>query len=339
MARGDVSSASSPDLDKQGSAAAHLLGVVLLALCLVVTGWGLVTAIYLDRLPSRSHGPATAPAPSALATLPPAAPSDRTETASAPPAAPAASATLSGPAEPSPALTTLEPQSGDGAVSSPPPVAAAPALPAPRLAAPAAPAPSLAAASPPAVRAEPRYWVEYAVYVKASPARRLQQLLAKTGLSARLVKTRTPDGRSLVRVRSAPLASAEARAAAERAAALGIVALLHRSAPAIRPETRRYWVQFGAFPHRPAAKRLKTHLGQGGIATTVSATRGSSGKSLFLVRSLPLPDRASAVALGERAERMTRTGFLVGEHRPPSSSRRHARAPPARAAAGATSTG
>jgi cell division protein FtsN len=184
-----------------------------------------------------------------------------------------------------------------------------------------APPPEPEAATPPA-----RYWVEYGVYIGARSAKRLQQALAERGLDTVIVPTHRPDGRPLLRVRSSqPLDYGAAKAAsAEVRRALKLSALIHRGSPLAPPSavarnlerpsvSRSYWVQFGAFPHRPQAVRLQEQLARGGVETAVWAMRGTSGRTLYRVRSLTLPDRDSAMAVATRAREAGNTDFLVGQ--------------------------
>ncbi|HKW55215.1 MAG TPA: SPOR domain-containing protein [Stellaceae bacterium] len=172
------------------------------------------------------------------------------------------------------------------------------------------------------------YWVEYGVYTNARGAKRLQQALADQGLKTVITLTHTPDGRPLVRVRSAPeLDYGTAKAASENARqALKLSTLIHRGTPAreqgvaqaalaqaSKPSaTEGYWVQFGAFPHRPQAERLQGQLARGGIETAVSTMRGTSGRTLYWVRSLNLPDRSSALAVAGRGQEAGSADYLVG---------------------------
>lgn len=334
MARRDVSSPSRI-FSRKRPAWARLLGPVLLGLCLIVTGWGLTTALYLERAPLAGTMTSSAEsAPPAPAAVPPAAPSPAVAAPSLAEIEPAAGSTAG-----SPDTTSPSTQKSDTAVSrtasqetsqessdtpAAPPIAAS-AQPRP------APAGRTAAAD--------SYWIEYGVFAHMKAAKRLQRALADHGLTTRIVRTHTPQGRALLRVRSAPLTKDAAHLAMQKAASgFGIAALLHRGSPALA--AARYWVQFGAFQHRPYAQRLKSHLDQSGIATVVVSTRESSGKSLYLIRSRPLPDRASAIALGERGERVSHAAYLIGRTHHGSALARssphpaHPVARPARAGAG-----
>src|SRR6185437_14889454 len=176
---------------------------------------------------------------------------------------------------------------------------------------------------------ETPYWVEYAVYTNARAAKRLQQALADQGLQTVIVSTHTPNGRPLLRVRSAPdLDYSTAKAASENVRqALKLSALIHRGTPtqeqddapaavaqaATPSASHGYWVQFGAFPHRPQAEHLREQLARGGVETAVSTMRGTSGRTLYWVRSLNLPDRDSALAVAGRGQAAGSTDFLVGQ--------------------------
>ncbi|HEX6842759.1 MAG TPA: SPOR domain-containing protein [Stellaceae bacterium] len=194
---------------------------------------------------------------------------------------------------------------------------------------PAAPVGAPEAATSPAATVTTPYWVEYGVYANARAAKRLQQALSDQGLQTVIAATHTPDGRPLLRVRSASaLDYAAAKAASENVSqALKLSALIHRGAPGHEPESapasvaqastalpsQGYWVQFGAFPHRPQAERLQQQLARGGIETAVSTMRGTSGRTLYWVRSLNLPDRDSALAVAGRGKEAGSTDFLVGQ--------------------------
>lgn len=185
------------------------------------------------------------------------------------------------------------------------------------------------AVTSPATIATTPYWVEYAVYTNARAAKRLQQTLSDQGLKTVIVATHTPDGRPLLRVRSgSELDYGAAKAASDNVRqALKLSALIHRGTPtreqdgapaAVARESapsvsQGYWVQFGAFPHRPQAERLQQELARGGVATAVSTMRGTSGRTLYRVRSLNLPDRDSALAVAGRGREAGSTDFLVGQ--------------------------
>ncbi|HEX7970404.1 MAG TPA: SPOR domain-containing protein [Stellaceae bacterium] len=296
---------------------------------------GLATAIYLERLRDAS----SSPAPASLSAMAPAgapivAVSDAHEAAmigpapdgshhdpmaaAAAPPTPTAVAEL--PAEPRAGSTTPHEETVPTQTAM---LEAPPALPTPSIAAPV-----------PSVAVTHRYWVEYGVFVGTRYAKRLQQALAAQGLDATLAPTRAPDGRPLVRVRSAPLPDyAQARAAAQSArSALKISTLVHRVAapapiavaatPQLAPAPDRgYWVQFGAFPHRHQAARLQSELARGGLETVVSSTRGTSGRTLFYVRSVGFADHQSAVAAAHRGQDAAKVDFLVGRSTARSASR------------------
>jgi hypothetical protein len=228
----------------------------------------------------------------------------------------------------------------EAAISSPPTMAAPPSPQVARLeVAPEPPARAVTlspaatvdahdAATSPATIATTPYWVEYAVYTNARAAKRLQERLTDQGLKTVIVPTHTPGGQPLLRVRSAPdLDYSAAKAASENVRqALKLSALIHRGTPipeqdsapaavarASTPSASQgYWVQFGAFPHRPQAERLREQLARGGVATAVSTMRGTSGRILYWVRSLNLPDRNSALAVAGRGREAGSTDFLVG---------------------------
>ena len=226
------------------------------------------------------------------------------------------------PLEPPPAergaLPAIEPQAGGTRAESPPP--AQTALLEPPSGSPAPSAAPLALAPPPGQAAEPRpvtqYWVEYGVFAGQRYARRLQQALAEQGLDTRIVRTHTPQGRPLLRVRSEATADlAAARAAAATAeGALTISTLVHRAAPSAAAATKHYRVQFGTFPTRQQAAQLKRDLSKGGVAATVSLVRGKGDKPLYFVRSLRLPDRLSATLLAARGREIAQVDGLIEEH-------------------------
>lgn len=195
---------------------------------------------------------------------------------------------------------------------------------------PAAPVDTHEAATSPAAEAVATpYWVEYGVYANARAARRLQQALSDQGLQTVIAATHTPGGRPLLRVRSASaLDYAAAKAASENVSqALKLSALIHRGAPGREQESapaaaaqasatnagQGYWVQFGAFQHRPQAERLQQQLARGGVETAVATMHGTSGRTLYWVRSLNLPDRDSALAVAGRGKEAGSTDFLVGQ--------------------------
>lgn len=317
----------------------------MLALSLLVTVAGLGTAIYHER--ARGLVAAT---PRSLPSLALAAPADS-------PPAPASAIERAPSVVPAAAAAAMpaavEPSPSDVAPAEPP--AAGSSTPVP----PSAAGPLAALKPPPAAPAAPllsdggHYWVEYGVFVGEGYARRLQQALAAHGLASLIVETHAPGGRALRRVRSVALADyAEAREVAERAGrGLAIAPLVHRSAgePAPVPQPpqalaltsaarggQRYWVQFGAFPRAEQAQHLKDALGGSGVDTAVSTTRAASGRLLFLVRSVLLPDRGSALALAYRGRQAANVDFLVGRSLEPR--RAGITAPPRLAAAQRSTT-
>jgi cell division protein FtsN len=329
MAQRSLSSVPSRIFTRKPSLAARILSASLLALSLLVTLAGLGTAIYLEHAPdavtvaTQPAQPAALPVATTSEPVAP-APSAAAVTTAAPaslvaPEAPSAVATSPAADAPRPADPPAEPPSAGSSAplspSAPPQVAA---LEAP-------------AAMPPALAESGRYWVEYGVFVGERYAQRLQQRLADHGLAASLVATHAPGGRPLVRVRSVALADyVEAREVAERARqALGIGPLVHRSAgeptrpPATVPMTsstrgdQRYWVQFGAFPRAEQAARVKNALSDSGVDTIVATAHAASGRLLFLVRSVELADRDSALALAHRGQEAANVDFLVGRSREP----------------------
>jgi cell division septation protein DedD len=326
MAQHSLPTVPSRIFTRKPSLAARLLSASLLAVSLLVTLAGLGTAIYLERAGDRAAVamPAPLPAPAHVATAdPPAAPTPRAAdgvTVAPPSPIPAegASAATESPVLDSPPHIAPPVAESPAAGSSGPLSPAAP----PQLAALESPPPALA---PPSAVEAGHYWVEYGVFVGERYARRLQQALADHGLAAAIVATHAPDGRALLRVRSVALADyAEAREASARAErALGIGPLVHRSAaepprvPVASTLTsstggdQRYWVQFGAFPRAAQAEHVKEALRQGGIDTVVSAIHATSGRLLFLVRSAPLADEASALELAHRGRQAANVDFLV----------------------------
>lgn len=296
----------------------RLAGALLLTFSLGVAGFGIATAVYLERPePSKASAAAQIPA------VQPAPPHDPLAAAAAVPvpaeAPPPAPADL--PALEPQAGATLPPQAG------PPPQEAAlePPPTAPALAVAAAPAPEAVAELP------ARYWVEYGAFAYEPNALRLQRALNRQGLAAVIVTTHGRDGRKLLRVRSAPLPDlAAARQAVDEASrALRVSALLHRGSPAAAPApVAQYRVQFAAFLKPAQAHRLSRELSRGGIATNVSMLRRSGGKPLYLVRSLPVPDHAQALALGERAQQVAQTGFVIEVSLPHAATPRQAAHPP-----------
>ncbi|HXY99043.1 MAG TPA: SPOR domain-containing protein [Stellaceae bacterium] len=278
--------------------------MLLLTLSLGVAGFGIATAIYLER---PQPPPTTAPAQVAAALPMPAhdplaaaaAMPSRTEM---PPTA-ASLPAIEPQAGPPVQEAAFEPQAG-------PPVQEAALEPPP--ATPAAPPPAVLFAPSSPLAAEPAgsYWVEYGVFAGKAAALRLQAALDRHGLAAVIVETHGQDHRKLLRVRSAPLADPAATHAAVDTArrALRIAALLHRDATAAAPQFR---VQFAAFAQLRQAAQLSRDLAESGIAATVSKVQRASGKAFYLVRSMPMPDRAQALALGERGRPLAKTGFLI----------------------------
>jgi cell division protein FtsN len=321
MAQHSLSSVPSRIFTRKPSLAARILSASLLALSLLVTLAGLGTAIYLEPAPDAVAVTPQAAQPAALPVARNSEPIPFVPTAApASPEAPPAVATPPAADAPRPADPPAEPPSAGSSAplspSAPPQVAA--------LEAPAAMAPALGETG--------RYWVEYGVFVGERYAQRLQQRLADHGLAASLVATHAPDGRPLMRVRSVALADyVEAREVAERARqALGIGPLVHRSVgeptrtPATVPVTsstrgdqRYYWVQFGAFPRAEQAARVKNALSDSGVDTIVATAHAASGRLLFLVRSVELADRDSALALAHRGQQAANVDFLVGRSREP----------------------
>lgn len=322
------------------SRSSRILSAALLTLSVFVTLAGLATAIYLERLRDSSRPAPASPSAIAPTSAPIVAVSDAHEVAVVGPApggsqhdpmaagaaVPTKAAAGESPAEPRAGSTTphAETVSTRTAMLEAPPVQPAPAV------------TTLA----PRVEATHRYWVEYGVFVGHRYAKRLQQALANQGLDATLVATRAPDGRPLVRVRSAPMPDyAQARAAAQSArSALKISTLVHRvaapapaavaAAPELAPApSRGYWVQFGAFPHRHQAARLQSELARGGLETIVSSMRGTSGRTLFYVRSVGFADHQSAVAAAHRGQEAANVDFLVGRSTARSASRAGEAAP------------
>ena len=308
---------------KRRSVGARIAGALALTLAFGVVGLGIATAIYLEQ-PSRSL---ILRAPAIASLLP----TPQPDLATAGPPIPAV------PEPPPAALPEIEPQAGTSAPSPSPSLAAVE----PPAAAPAAPPPSLAAlppspphdtVPPPRAGRGPSYWVEYGVFVGRTYARRLQQQLARQGLATVIAATHGRDGRKLLRVRSAPLHDlAAARAAMGTARhALHLAALLHRGSPEAAPEPR-YRVQYAAFARPRPAARLTRELRRRGVAASVYAVRGTSGKTLYFVRSVRVRDRAQALALGARGRKLIQTDFLVEEsprHRTAPRPHRAPRPPP-----------
>jgi cell division septation protein DedD len=295
---------------RKPSPAARILRAALLACGVTVALAGFGSTFYLNwarevlSAATLPRSPSTAAATPADPLPAPASEIERAGSAVPAPAEPGATA----------ALATAE-APADGSSTAPVP--------------PSAPA-QLAALEPPATSSlgdADHYWVEYGVFVNATPARRLQQALADQGLAALLVETHTSDGRALLSVRSVALVDYdEASEVAQRAErALGVGALVRRSAdepgqaPSVPTSTptsparsaQGYWVQFGAFSHAELAQHVKKVLGKSGIATAVSTLRLANGQLLFVVRSVPLPDRDSALALGQRGQRVAKVEFML----------------------------
>jgi cell division protein FtsN len=356
MARRNDLSQTSRIFSRKPSRTSRVLSALLLSLSLLVTLAGLGTAIYLER----ARDSATTPSPLAAelpsggaAPIVPAAmvatnePHDPMAAAAAipvppptPPSIEPSAGTAATPA--SPARRIESPERHQGGTSSPPSVSPSPQIarlevtpqPAPRAVtvSPAAPTTAIETrepATPTNTAPATSYWVEYGVYTNTRAAKRLQQALADQGLETVIAPTHTPDGRPLLRVRSAPaLDYGAAKAASENARqALKLSALVHRGTPApdqpvAQPTVSQapassapqgYWVQFGAFPYRAQAVRLQEQLARSGIDTAVSTMRGTSGRTLYWVRSLNLPDRDSAVAVATRGQQAGSTDFLVGQ--------------------------
>jgi cell division protein FtsN len=337
---------------KKRTARSRAAGALLLTLSLGVAGFGIATAVYLEQpagtgqretpqvmaaVPAPPHDPLAAAAavpsgaeaappppiavpalePQAGASVPPAGAAAVPAPETLPPVASPAPEPQAGPSVPSPS----GPPAQTAALEPPPPPAAPPPV------ALAAPVPPPAAESPPE-----RYWVEYGVFAREPSALRLQQELRREGLAAIIVATHGRDGRKLLRVRSAPLADLGAAqhdiGAARRG--LRLAALLHRGSPAAATAipAAQYRVQFGAFAYPQHAAQLSRELSRGGLAVTVSSVRGASGKPLYLVRSLPVPDHAQAVALGARGQELAQTDFLIERSPGPPAQHLPARAPP-----------
>src|SRR5690242_7881928 len=227
MAR-DLSS-TSRIFSRRPSRASRIFSVFLLTLSLVATLTGLATAVYLERARdaaetttlAESTNPAAAPIVQTAAVA-----ADQTPAVAAnkPHDPMAASAAI-------PAPPSIEPSAGAAApTASPARRAESPehdaasssattvAPPAPQVArlevtreplaravtlSPAATVKAHEAATSPEANETP-YWVEYAVYANARAAKRLQQALTDQGLKTVIVPTHTPNGRPLLRVRSAP---------------------------------------------------------------------------------------------------------------------------------------
>ena len=321
--RGSLPSTPSRIFNRR-SRSSRIFSIALLTLSVFVTLAGLATAIYLEQ-PRGSSSPAPAsPSATAPTSASIVAVSDAQETAVIGPAPGGSQHDPMAAAAAMPTPAALESPTEPRVGSTTPHAEIVPTQTAMLEAPPALPTPAITAPVP-SVETTHRYWVEYGVFVGTRYAKRLQQALASQGLDATLVSTRAPDGRPLVRVRSAPMPDyAQARAAAQSArSALKISTLVHRvaapvpvavaAAPQLGPApSRGYWVQFGAFPHRHQAARLQSELARSGLETVVSSMRGTSGKPLFYVRSAPLPDRGSAVAVASRGQEAAKVDFLIG---------------------------
>jgi len=322
--RNDLPSTSARIFSRKPSRSARIFSALLLGLSLLVTLAGLGTAIYLERTRDSSAAPTpllTAETPSAAAAAAPTLSAAMVATSDTHDPL-AASAAVPAPAAP----RGVESPERHGGTSSPPRTALLEAAPeSPGRAAVLPPPEATKAAAPDDVApVATQYWVEYGVYAGARAAKRLQQALADHGLDSVVVPTHAPDGRPLLRVRSSLLLDyGAAKAASENARqALKLGTLLHRSAAppaqavarAPAPSARQgYWVQFGAFPHRQQATRLQEQLARSGVETAVSTMRGTSGRTLYWVRSLNLPDRDSAMVIASRGQGAGSTDFLVGQ--------------------------
>lgn len=362
MARRKLPSTSARIFKKKPSIVSRLISAGLLTLSLLVVLVGIGTAVYLEdaRAPApqqqaaaeslaappavpapQQQATAESPSPPAVPTLPAPPPHDPLAAAAAPPSVPAPAPPAVTPAAPRPApvavesvppapapetatsLALIEPQAGEPAEPAADAGQTAPSETAP--AQPAAPAEAAAPSTLPSAEPPPAYWVEYGVYVGKTYAQRLKQKLAEQGLESVVVRTRTPAGRPLLRVRSDHVTHAAALAASETAhRALKIRPLIHRdhrvppSAAGIAVASaapRGYWVQYGAFAHRHNAQRLGHELTRHGLHAKVYFKRGTSGKPLYLVRSSGLPDRASAAQLAQRYRQIAAAGVLIGHSR------------------------
>ena len=248
-----------------------------------------------DDLPDLAPTAGTSVAPGAAASAPDIVPAS-------PPLALTAAVVALAPAAPV-AVAPL-PQRDDPAAATAPsqPIAS---LEAPRAAL-AEPAPATPAEG---ANAAPRFWVEYAVYARRHYADHLQKDLAKQGLDTVVVRTHTPDGRPLLRVRSAHPVDREAAetAAATARQSIKIVALIHRLAGdagatiASNPATPLYWVRVGSFAARHSATAARRALARHGIATILYSARDKADKPLFYLKSSGNPDRLAAAGLAARA--------------------------------------
>ena len=364
MARHPMPSASSRRLSKRRPAAVRIFAAAVLGTCVLLALAGLTTAVYLQRSPDTS--PSVAAPSQAVATLPLPAPPPfagaASDASTPPPNIPAESSAnlpdlppIAGstappssdlPAREGATLPPVPPQmapapaaaAAEPAPSPAAPVVSAAAEPFPPAATPSAPGdapasalPSPAPAAAPLPNAEPQYWVEYAVYVGRHYAVRLQQSLAREGLDTVVVRTHTPAGRPLLRVRSArPSDHAMAERAAEIARhSVRIVALLHRlpnaaaNGVARGPAPPVYWVRLGAFHERRNAAAARETLARHGIDTILYSAHRSSGNSLFYLRSVGDPDRVAAADLAAQARAVVAVGATV--LRGPAHARRPAR--------------
>ncbi|HZB91278.1 MAG TPA: SPOR domain-containing protein [Stellaceae bacterium] len=315
----------------------------LLTFALGITGFGIATAVYLDHARGLANGAAaerTSPPSPSLARAPEAAPAIAgSSLPTASPRSPAELAALSpeagkpaatpAPASPAPPAA---PAAATPAASAPSPAAVAALTPPtpPPAASPVAPPPPRAAVPAPELSRTPSYWVEYGVFAVAHYAARLRDVLARSGLESVVVETHDPRGRPLLRVRSAPLGDliAAQEAARQAETALGIAPLVHRGEPETLASAKRYWVQFGAFREAGPAARLRHRLAGAGIAAGVFSTRGTNGKSLYLVRSADLSSHANAVALAQRGQSVTQATNLIGERLEPAGQHYPPRTPP-----------
>lgn len=192
---------------------------------------------------------------------------------------------------------------------------AGPGLAAPAGAAEAAPAPAL-------------FRVEYATYGAGhrTYADRLAGALAAIGIDAMVGTAHDPAGRPLITVWS-PAAdrTAAMRTASDARRQLHLHPAVRRQIDAARlkgpaqgshpaPAVERFGrlrVQAAAFDRQPAAKRLQRRLAAEGITTTVSARHRPSGRPIFLVLTIDLPDRPAARAMAARVQRVIGTPPLV----------------------------
>lgn len=351
MARRTDLSSTSRIFSRRPSRTSRIFSALLLTLSLLATLTGLGTAVYLERardaettaVATETTSPVAA-APIVPATAIAANTTHDPMAASAAIPAPPAIEPRAGAATPTAAPTRDAESPEQLAATSSPATVAPPASQVARLEVTAEPPARALTLSPAATvdahepatpvatataATQSQYWVEYGVYTNARAAKRLQQALSDQGLNTVIAPTHTPDGRPLLRVRSAAeLDYGTAKAASENVRqALKLSALVHRGTPARDQDaapaavaqvstpsaSQGYWVQFGAFPHRPQAERLQEQLARGGIETAVSTMHGTSGRILYWVRSLNLPDRDSALAVAGRGQDAGSTDFLVGQ--------------------------